>query len=214
MLRIWGRRNSSNVQSVMWTVAELGLPYERYDFGHRFGGVDTPEFTAMNPNRTVPVLRDGDGEPLWESAAINRYLASRYGAAPFWPQDLAARAQVDKWAEWAKVNVTGNFSAPVFAAIVRTPPSRRDPQAIARAIAELDGYLDIAERRLTALPYLAGDDFTLADVAFGYLLYRYFDIDIPRPPRRSLADYYAKLTARPAYREHVMVSYDELRAAQ
>ena len=83
----------------MWTVAELDLPYERYHFGHRFGGLDTSEFLAMDPNGLVPVLRDGDGEPLWEAGAIVRYLASRYGRAPFWPQDVSARAHIDKWAE-------------------------------------------------------------------------------------------------------------------
>ena len=44
----------------------------------------------MNPNGTVPVLQDEDSEPLWETGAILRYLGNRYGAAPFWPQDLRA----------------------------------------------------------------------------------------------------------------------------
>src|SRR5271157_5627794 len=144
MLKIWGRKTSSNVQSVMWTVGELGLAYERYDVGHRFGGLDTPEFLAMNPNQTIPVVRDDDGEPLWESAAIARYLAGRYGRAPFWPEDLAARAQVDKWAEWSKINVALNFSGPIFWQVVRTPRSQRNPQAIKKAIRTLDFYLDIA----------------------------------------------------------------------
>ena len=98
MLRVWGRKTSSNVQAVMWSIAELGLPHERYDFGHRYGGLDTPEFLAMNPNGTIPVVRDNDGEPLWESAAILRYLANRYGRAPYWPDDLAMRTHIDKWA--------------------------------------------------------------------------------------------------------------------
>ncbi len=212
MLKIWGRKTSSNVQSVMWTVAELSLTFERTDVGHRFGGLDTPEFLAMNPNGTIPVLRDGDREPIWESGAIVRYLASRYGRAPFWPEDLAARAQVDKWSEWAKINVASNFAEPIFWRVVRTPPSRRDAAAIDRAILRLDHFLDIAENQLARHSCLAGDDFTLADIQFGHLLYRYFDIEIGRRPRRNLLDYYRRLTARPAYREHVMVPYDDLRA--
>jgi glutathione S-transferase len=212
MLRIWGRRTSSNVQSVMWTVAELGLAYERYDLGHRFGGLYTPEFLAMNPNGTIPVVRDDDGEPIWESAAIVRYLAGRYGGAPFWPTDPAARAQVDKWAEWSKVNVAGNFSGPIFWRVVRTPASRRDREAIEQAVATLDLYLDIAENQLARHPYLSGDAFTVADVQFGHLLYRYFDIDIDRRARPNLVAYYEGLALRPAYREHVMIPYDDLRA--
>ncbi len=76
MLTIWGRRTSSNVQALMWCVVELGIPHVRHDAGHRFGGTDTAEFLAMNPNGTVPVLRDGDAEPVWETGAILRYLAT------------------------------------------------------------------------------------------------------------------------------------------
>ncbi len=211
MLKVWGRKTSSNVQAVMWSIGELGLACERYDVGHRFGGLDTPEFLAMNPNGTIPVLRDNDGEPLWESAAILRYLANRYGRAPYWPDNLAMRTHIDKWAEWSKINVALNFSGPIFWQVVRTPPGRRDANALRHAIRFLDRYLDIAEKQLAMAPYLCGNDFTLADVQFGHLLYRYFTIEIERRERASLRSYYERLTARPAYREHVMVPYDELR---
>ena len=57
MLRIWGRTNSSNVQKVMWAVGELGLAHERIDVGGAFGRLDSPEYTALNPNRLIPVDR-------------------------------------------------------------------------------------------------------------------------------------------------------------
>ena len=98
MLTVWGRKSSSNVQAVMWCIGELGLAYRRHDVGHSYGGNDTPAFLAMNPNGTIPVLRDGDGPPLWESGAILRYLCGRYAAPSFWPLDPIARAEVDMWA--------------------------------------------------------------------------------------------------------------------
>jgi glutathione S-transferase len=213
MIKVWGRKTSSNVQAVMWSIGELGRPYERTDCGHRYGGLDTPEFLAMNPNGTIPVVRDGDGEPLWESAAILRYLANRYGRAPYWPDDLALRAHIDKWAEWSKINVALNFSGPIFWQVVRTPPARQDPKALKQAIGVLDRYLDIAEKQLAKAPFLCGGDFTLADVQFGHLLYRYFDLDIERRDRAGLRSYYERLVSRPAYREHVMIPYDELRVS-
>jgi glutathione S-transferase len=88
MLTVWGRKTSSNVQALMWCVGELGLSYERHDIGHKHGGNDTRSFLEMNPNGTVPVLRDGDGPHLWETGAILRYVCSRYASPPFWPQDL------------------------------------------------------------------------------------------------------------------------------
>lgn len=212
MLTVWGRRTSSNVQALMWAIGELDLPYRRLDIGHRYGGNDTPEFLAMNPNGTVPVLRDGDDPPLWETGAILRSLASRYAAAPFWPGDLSARAQVDKWAEWAKINVAMGFTEPVFWRVVRTAPAARDATAIAAAIAALAKKLAIAEAQLERHAFLAGPDFTLADIQFGHVLYRWFDIAIARPELPALRRYYERLTARPAFREHVTVSYEELRA--
>jgi len=214
MLTIWGRKTSSNVQAVMWCIGELGLAHMRHDVGHRYGGNDTPEFLAMNPNGLVPVLKDGDGEPLWETGAILRYLASRYGSAPFWPSDLPSRAQVDKWAEWAKINVAINFSVPIFWRVVRTAPRDRDEVAIRNAVEALGRMLDIAEAQLRAHAFLAGDDFTLADIQFGHILYRYFDIAIDRPEHPALRSYYERLTERPAFREHVMVSYEDLRVLE
>lgn len=211
MLTVWGRRSSSNVQTVLWCIAELGLACERIDAGHRYGVNDKPEFLAMNPNGTVPVLRDGDSAPLWESAAIVRYLAGRYGGAPFWPAEGMARAQVDKWAEWAKLNVSMPFTMGVFWKVVRTAPAARDHRAIGEAVARLDRFLDIAEARLAGAAYLAGEDFSVADIQFGGVLYRYFDVEIARPGRAALGRYYARLQERPAYREHVMVPYGELR---
>ncbi len=211
MLTIWGRTTSSNVQALMWCVGELGLQYERHDAGHRYGGTDTPAFRAMNPNGTVPVLRDGDEEPLWETGAILRYLAACYGADPFWPGDPASRAAVDKWAEWAKLNATLGFTAPVFWRVVRTAPADQDHAAISQAVVAFGRVLDIAEAQLARHTSLAGPEFTLADVQLGHLLFRYYDIGIHRRDHPALRCYYDALTTRPAFREHVMVSYEQLR---
>jgi glutathione S-transferase len=211
MLEIWGRKTSSNVQALMWCVGELGLPYRRHDVGHKYHGNDTPDFLAMNPNGTVPVVRDDGGEPLWETGAILRYLATKYGDASFWPNDLVPCTHVDKWAEWSKINIALNFTAPIFWRVVRTAPRERDAAAIMSALRLFNEYLAIAEVRLTRHAHLADDRFTLADIQFGHVLYRYFDIMIERSDHPALRRYYDQLTGRPAFREHVMVSYDELR---
>ena len=165
----------------------------------------------MNPNGTVPVLKDGDGEPLWETGSILRYLGSRYGDAPFWPRDLMARTRVDRWAEWSKINVASNFTEPIFWRVVRTAPKDREEAAIARAIQVLDANLRIAETRLDAHDFLVGNELTLADIQFGHVLYRYFDIAIERAEHPALRRYYDRLRERPAFQQHVMVSYEELR---
>jgi glutathione S-transferase len=211
MLKVWGRKTSSNVQALMWCIGELGLDYERIDVGHRFGGLDTDAFIKLNPNRSIPVLQDGEGEPLWETGCILRYLASRYGKGTFWPEDLLARTGVDQWAEWSKLNIAHGFTVPVFWRMVRTAEADRDPQAIRLAVRRLEEKLQIADARLSQQMFLASNNFTLADIQFGHCLFRYFDIDIERSDLPALAAYYDRLTQRPAFIEHVMVSYEDLR---
>ncbi len=109
--------------------------------------------------------------------------------------------------------MTLGFTAPVFWRVVRTTPKDQNKQAIDEAVAKLTVILTIAEKQLSSHAYLAGENFTLADIQFGHLLYRYFDIDITRPELPALLDYYRRLACRPAYKEHVMVSYEELRVS-
>lgn len=210
MITVYGRANSVNVQAVLWGLAELDLPFERLDYGLGFGGTDTPEFLAMNPSGLVPVLRD-ENVTMFESCAILRYLAGRYARFPFWPEDPVARAPIDMWAEWGKTTLQRDFVGPIFWARVRTPAAERDPAALDAALATFDRHLGVLEGQLSAQDYVTGVDFTLADIVIGVILYRYFTLDIPRADHPAIAAYYARLTERPAYAAHVMVSYDALR---
>jgi len=210
MLTVWGRKTSSNVQALMWCIGELGLDHTRRDIGHRHGGNDTDEFLALNPNGTVPVLQDGDNPPLWETGCILRYLANAYAGETFWPKDLIARTEVDRWAEWSKLNIALGFTVPVFWRVVRTGKAERDRVAIKTAVSSLEEKLAIADARLETRRFIAGDNLTLADIQLGHVLYRYHDIDIERSHLPALAAYYERLKVRPAYLEHVMLDYEEL----
>jgi glutathione S-transferase len=213
MLTIYGRATSSNVQLVMWAVAELGLEHERLDYGHTHGGLDAPEYRALNPRGLVPTLRDGD-LVVWESCAILRYLAARYGdGGPFWPADPKDRARVDMWAEWGKNELSQAFTVPIFWSRVRTAAKDRDEAALTAAVARFESHLDLLAHQLQGREFVTGDQFSAADIVIGHLMYRWFDIDVPRRPRPNLERYYLTLKRRPAYRTHVMVNYDVLRVA-
>lgn len=211
MLTVWGRKTSSNVQALMWCIGELGLEYKRLDIGHRFGGNDTEEFLALNPNGTVPVLQDGANPPLWETGCILRYLAEAYGSELFWPKKLILRTEIDRWAEWSKLNVAQMFTVPIFWRVVRTKKVDRDLAEIYKAVSALEEKLAIANTQLETRPFLVEDHLTLADIQFGHVLFRYYDIDIERSHLPALASYYERLKMRRAYREHVMLPYNELR---
>ena len=209
-ITIWGRKSSVNVQSVLWCLEELGLAYSRIDAGFTYGVVNTPAFLEMNPNGKVPVLIDGDAPAIFESGAILRYLATQYAVGPFWPAAPALRAATDKWAEWAKINFASHFISDVFWPLVRVPPSRRDYSAITVALASIEKELAIADKVLAKYTYLAGDQFSLADIQLGHCLYRYYDIDVVRADLPHLRAYYTRLQTRPGFSRHVMSSYEEL----
>lgn len=209
MLKVWGRATSVNVQKVMWAVGEMGIAHDRIDVGGRFGGLATPAFLAMNPNGRVPTIED-DGVVVWESNAIIRYLAARYSAGVLWERDPGARAQADAWMDWMQTTLAPDFYG-VFWAVVRTPADRQDRTAIKDLTERLIGHYELLDRQLATRPYLVADRFSLADIAVGVTLYRYFEMEIDRPALSHLHDWYKRLRERPAFRDHVMISFEELR---
>src|SRR6202051_1879213 len=132
-LTIWGRANSVNVQKVLWCLRELDLAYERIDAGMQFGRNGEPDYLAMNPNGRVPTLVEGDFV-LWESNSIMRYLCMAHRPdSPIYPRETKRRAAVDRWLDWT-LSTVQPVDRPVFWALVRTPPEKRDMGAIQKDV--------------------------------------------------------------------------------
>jgi glutathione S-transferase len=209
MLKIWGRRSSGNVQKVMWLVGELNLAHEHVQAGGAHGRLDTPEFRALNPHGLVPMIED-DGTVVWESNAVVRYLAARYGGTRFWPDDPGARAQWDQWMDWAATHFQPNIIG-LFWHYWRTPEAQRNWNQIRVLEERTVRDLRLLNELLANRRFVAGDKLTLADIPTGVHLYRYYTMGVAVPQLPHVAAWHARLQERPAYREHVMVSYDELR---
>jgi len=210
MLKIWGRKSSINVQKVMWAVGELGIAHERIDAGGPFRGLDTEAFGAMNPNRRVPTI-DDEGVVVWESNAIVRYLAAKHGAGSLWPVDPGERARSDMWMEWTTADLQPAFVGGVFWAFYRTPEPQRNWPAIRQGVARSAILFRILDRHLEGKDFVAGERLTIGDIAAGAQLYRYYELEIDRPNMPNVEAWYARLKERPAYREHVMVPFDDLK---
>jgi len=176
MLRIWGNADSVNVQKVVWCCEELRLAYERIDAGRHFGVVDTPEFRALNPNGLVPTI-DDDGYVVWESNAILRYLAARYSAGALWPTDPRARADADRWMDWAN-STLWPVLLPLFRAFFRTPAAQRDPHAIEAHRLEALGAMSLLDKHLERNAYVGGAAFTMGDISAGCPAWRGFAMPI------------------------------------
>lgn len=203
MLKIWGRNTSSNVQKVTWALEELAIPYQRTDLGGPFGGLDAPDYRAMNPNGRIPVI-DDDGFILWESNVIVRYLAAKAKAEALWPSDPKARAEADRWMDWQQTTVMGDFAVLIMG-LVRTPPEKRDHAAIEAARQRLVGAMAILDARLQKSPYLGGANFTIGDIPSGVFAWRWFELGIERPSYPALEAWFKRLQQRPAYRKIVMI---------
>jgi glutathione S-transferase len=199
MLRIWGRISSVNVQKVVWCADELGLAYERLDVGGAFGGNDTPEYLAKNPNGLVPVIEDGDFV-LYESNPIVRYLSARYGGGGLWPADIRERADVDRWMEWQSTSFTPAMWA-AFWNLVRTPAEKRDAAAIEASRAKSERLAGILDAHLADRPYLAANRFSPADIVVGCAAHRWLGLPLERQKRPNLERWYAALKSRPSSRQ-------------
>ncbi len=205
MLKVWGRTSSVNVQKVLWCCEELGLPYERVDAGGPFGGTDAPEYLSMNPNGLVPTVSD-DGFTLWESNTIVRYLVHKYDTGSLGAEEPMRRALAEKWMDFQLGTLFPAFRAG-FLGLTRTPPEQRDPEAIAASLRETARLLAVLDAHLEGEEYVAGEWFSVGDVALGPVVYRWLNIEIERPDLPNLERWHDLLTTRPAYRKAVMVPF-------
>lgn len=201
MLIIWGRHTSSNVEKLLWGCTEMGVPFERRDMAGKFGFSE--EYLAMNPNRVVPTI-DDDGFVLWESNACLRYLAAKHGVGTLWPEDLQVRANADRWMDWCTTTLWTALR-PVFHGLIRTPPERQDLDSIAASARSTGEILAILDDWLAGRDYVCGDAFTMGDIPIGFVLYRWYTLDIERIERPNVRAFYDRLTERPGYQEYIMI---------
>lgn len=203
MLRIWGRENSSNVKKVLWCAEELELAYERIPAGGKHGVVDEPAYRALNPNGLVPTIED-DGLVLWESNAIVRYLAARYGEGVLWQADPIRRAGADRWMDFSNSSLAAPYRD-LMVNLVRSPPEKRDMAVVEAAVARMGQMLGHVDAALAGQPYLSGESVGIGDIPAGTLAQAWFALPIERPELPHLAAWFARLSERPAYRKAVLI---------
>jgi len=202
-IRVLGRRTSVNVQKVMWIAAEIGLEVERLDIGGAFGGNDTPEYLAKNPNGLIPTLEDGD-VVLWESNAIVRYLAEKYGGAPWFPESVAERGIAGQWMDWYLTSLHPHMTT-VFWQLIRTAADDRNHEAIATASAQAARFYGMLDQHLADSDFILGDQPGMADIPVGSAAYRWFTLDVERPSMPNVEAWFDRLMARQAYQDHVVM---------
>lgn len=201
MLRIHGYAGSINVRKVLWTCAELGLPFERVDWGGGTRPVTDPEFQKLTPVGMIPVLED-EGQIFWESNSIVRYLAAREGRDDLLPTPPADRAQIEKWMDW-QVSDFNNTWRHVFQATIRKNPNFQDEARIAASWKDFCSAVEMIDRELGRTgAYIAGPAFTCADIVIGLSIHRWMSIPLERPTLQNVQAYYTLLCEREGFRRY------------
>ena len=201
MLKILGKAASINVRKVLWTCAELGLDFEREDWGAGFADTNTAAFTALNPNALVPVLIDGDFV-LWESNSICRYLAQREQADSLLPADPRQRARVEQWMDWQSGELNNAWRY-AFMGLVRKSAAHQDAGQLNLSVSHWNRHMGILAQQLESTgAFVCGPQFTLADVVLGLSTHRWMAAPIERPALPMIDAYYARLSERPGFMAH------------
>ena len=192
MLRIHGSPKSRAVRT-LWVAAELGLAYDHNDMLPRSPGTRTPEYLALNGNGRVPTIED-DGFVLYESMAINMYLAKKHDS-PLYPKDPRNEALMWQWSLWETdrldrqlVNYVNHTTA--------LPEAQRDKAIADAAWAEIPPAMTVLNNALSKAKWLAGDDFSVADLNVAGALFRGLSMDLSAWPH--VAEWLARCWARPA----------------
>ena len=197
MLKIYGVARSRAFR-ILWMAKELGLDYQHVKVDFASGETREPGFLALNPNGHVPVI-DDDGLILWESMAINLYLAKKYGAGGLYPDRLEDEARAWQWSLWGMTEV----ERPVLTAMMNRavyPEERRDLAAADAAESALAQPLKVLDGALGRSANLLGESFTVADLNVASILAwaRPAQIDMSAFPK--VAEWLKNCAERPAAR--------------
>jgi glutathione S-transferase len=192
MLRIHGSARS-RAQRTLWMVYELGIPFEHNDLLPRSPGTKTPEFLALNPNSRLPVIED-DGFVLCESMAINFYLAKKHNS-PLYPSNPRNEALAWQWSFW-EVDRLDRTLANYLTHTSILPEAERDKSIADAAWAEVEPAMNVLNGALGKSEWLAGPEFSVADLNVACALWRCLGMDLARWP--AMRDWFARCWDRPA----------------
>jgi glutathione S-transferase len=186
MLRLYGSARSRGVRT-LWMLGELGLVYDHKDYVPRSAETKTPEYRALNPNGAVPTI-DDDGFVLWESMAINLYLAKRAGK--LYPTDAKAEALTWQWCFWEVDRLDRQLTTYANNAFV-LPEAQRNAALAKSTWEEIAAALDVLESALGKGEWLAGSAFSVADLNVASAMVRV----VATPPIGSAVAKWAKVHA-------------------
>lgn len=195
MLKIYGT-SMSRAARTLWAAEELGLQYEHSPISFD-GATRKPEYLQINPNGHVPAV-DDDGFIVWESMAINLYLAEKYGKAPIWPSDVKGHAAAYQWSFFGMTECEPHLLAMLMHKMF-LPPEQRSDAAIAGAVEAMKAPYGVLEGHLKGRDYLLGKDFTIADLNVAAVLSLGMMVQLDNAATPTAAAWLGRCMSRPSF---------------
>ncbi len=193
MIKLYGTAMSRSARS-LWALEELGLKYEHIPV--EVAKAKSPEMLKLNPNGHIPTL-DDNGVVVWESMAVNLYLAEKYGKAPFWPATPEQHAHVYQWSFWGMLEVEPHLVT-ILRNRVFLPPEQRDAKADQAAVEALKAPLKVLDDHLKHSSFILGNDFTIADLNVASILSLAMMVKLDFPAAPTASAWLQKCLSRPA----------------
>ena len=202
MLKLYGQYRSRAFR-VCWLLKESNIPYEHVNVTINVPDATAKEdwYRALNPNARVPTI-DDDGFVMWESAAINFYLAEKY-KSPLLPPDMANKGRALQWAFFISNDVEADMIL-VFQHRFRFPPEKRNPKLADEAEPKLLAKMQVLEDHLKKSAYFQGDKWGMADFIIASVLYALLEMNYDKLSNfPKLKAFLNASTERPAAKEAI-----------
>jgi len=192
MVKLYGSSISRAGRS-LWALEEAGVKFEQVMVAE----TRKPEYLKVNPNGHVPAL-DDNGTILWESMAINLYVAEKYAKPPLWPSTVEGHGECYQWSLWSMTEVETPMLDVVYHRAM-LPAEQRDEKVALAGIEKLKAPLKVLDDHLQKSDYLLGKEFTIADlnVASVLSIAQYIQLDFSPTPRAQ--KWLQKCLERPAH---------------
>jgi glutathione S-transferase len=194
MIKVYGT-SMSRAARALWAMEELGLQYEHVPVNAR-GESRQPEYLKVNPNGHVPVI-DDDGTIVWESMAINLYLAEKYGKGKLWPATVEQHGACYQWSFWSMTEIEPLLMT-VFMNRMILPAEQRNEKAAGKAVEDIKIPIKVLDEHLHNREYLLGKEFTIADLNAASVLSLASFVQLDLSPTPAAQKWLQKCTSRPA----------------
>ena len=199
MLTVYGRKSSANVQKVHWICSEGNLEFKTEIVGGKYGGLTSPEFIRLNPNSTIPFLKDGDFI-LYESNSIIKYISDKFDILRSDTQEKIALN--NQWIDWSS-SVFGLNCSHYTLHNILLPIDQRNTTLAIEAKKKIYSCFELLNKQLEKTNYLLDNELSLADIPVGCWLHRCVVLGLEITEFKSLEKLYVNLKERSAFRTEV-----------